>query len=219
MTTAATGRPSAAESAGRSRGAWIGTLGAVAVAGSCVPLADGLAARSGLGPAAQQAAAVLLLTCLVAPALAHGLIQPGEASLRLLPGAEPLLAASLLPATLFQAALLGLWHLEALPRGAALDPLHALAMQAGLLLAAAWFWLAVRARRGRVRWPAVAALLATAAAAALFGLLLMALPGPVPAEADRRLAGGLTLALLVPLLLLAGLAGVGRCLADTARRR
>lgn len=220
MTTAATGGPSAAEAAVRSRRTWLGALGALAVAGGCVPLVGVLAARSGLGPAAQQAAAGLLLACLVAPALAHGLIQAGEASLRLLPGADPLLAASLLPATLFQAALLGLWHLEALPRGAALEPAHALAMRAGLLLAAAWFWLAVPARRSRARWPAVAALLATGAAAGLFALLLMApATSATAALADRQLAGALTLCLLVPLCLVAGLAAAGRGLAGSRRGR
>jgi putative membrane protein len=125
-------------------------------------------------------------------------------------------------ATAVQLLLLWGWHAPPVLASATHDPLLHVAMQASLLAAASWFWLAVVSIEGSRSWQPITALLVTSKLFCLLGVLMVfapralygaasshALHGPA-ALADQQLAGLLMLVACPATYVLGGIIIAGR---------
>lgn len=177
----------------------------------------------GLPPLSRHMAGHIALMNVAAPILALALVR----------GADnvPFRRWSLAPPTVVQLVLLWLWHVPAALAAAHASPVVHVAMQATLLVSAAWFWTVVLAKADAARWTAIVALLITGKVFCLLGAVLTFAPrslyalgaGHVMAHAeggvalaDQQLAGLLMLVACPPTYVLAGVVIAARWLADLA---
>lgn len=126
-------------------------------------------------------------------------------------------------ATAVQLLLLWGWHAPPVLASATHDPMLQIAMQASLLAAATWFWLAVVSVDGSRQWRPIVALLVTSKLFCLLGVLMVFAPralysaGPHAALADQQLAGLLMLVACPATYVLGGVIVAGRWFAALER--
>jgi putative membrane protein len=144
-------------------------------------------------------------------------------------GSRSTKASGLVLATTMQLLLLWGWHAPPVLASAIHDPLLHLTMQASLLGAATWFWLAVVSVEGSRRWQPIVALLITSKLFCLLGVLMVFAPralygatGPhalhgAAALADQQFAGLLMLVACPATYVLGGVIIAGRWFAALER--
>jgi len=170
----------------------------------------GMTVDAAFGPLSAHMLQHILLTNLLAPAVAVGLRGAIPASLgRGWPAAVAL-----------QIGLLWAWHAPPAVAVALSQPAAMVAMHASLTAAALWFWSAVVATSGHRRWRAIVALAVTAKLFCLLGALFVFAARPLYggiALADQQLAGLAMLAACPAGYVVAGVVVAARWLRDLDR--